>query len=149
MQLPPFPDWINVILDEPSLKHFLHGSPIYVCSPNEWWSKSTLSSLDKWTVTLPYCQSQGWLKYCLHLSSVSLFKTLINGIGLIIRSSGCSFREARFNPQHPFDCSQLSVTAVPGNLHPLLASSGLRHTREHRHTFKQNSHTHFKSRILY
>jgi hypothetical protein len=32
----------------------------------------------------------------------------------VVKSPGCSFREPRFNSQHPHDISQLSVTPAPG-----------------------------------
>jgi hypothetical protein len=45
--------------------------------------------------------------------------------GSVFKSTGCSSRGPRFNSQHPYNGSQISVTPVPGNITP--SSGFLRH----------------------
>ena len=59
----------------------------------------------------------------------------------MVKGTGCSSRESRFNPQHPHGSSQPSVILVPGDPMHLLASLGARHAHGTQ-TYMQAKHPH-------
>lgn len=59
----------------------------------------------------------------------------------MVKSTECSLRGCRLDSQHPQSDSQLSVTPIPGDQCPFLASSGHQAHRVQRHTCRQNTHT--------
>jgi hypothetical protein len=82
------------------------------------------------------------------LSRVHSVKNLSLGgrEGSVIESTVCSSNRPRFSPQHPHNSSQLPVTPVPGELTPLLVSSGTVHTWcTYMHT-GTHTHTHTRER---
>lgn len=68
-------------------------------------------------------------------------KTFLMGLQMVISSTGCSSIVHRFDSQHLYGGSQMSVHPVPEIRHPLLISTDTEHTGAHKHTFRQNIHT--------
>jgi hypothetical protein len=67
--------------------------------------------------------------------------------GSVVKSTPYSSRGLGFNSQHPHGGSQLSVTPVPGDLCPLLVSTGTRYASGGE-TYLEAKYSHTKNKII-
>lgn len=81
------------------------------------------------------------LSYSFSLTGRSENGEMVWRDGSLVRSTGCSFREHRVNPQHPHSTSQPTVTAVLGDPTTSSFLSGHQAFIGARHICRKNTYT--------